>query len=66
LFHKDADYLAFEQVVREAHDRVPIRILAYRVMPNHWHFVLWPKQNGELTASLRWLTNTHTMRWHAH
>src|SRR5450432_340962 len=35
-------------------------------MPNPWHFVLWPCADGELTAFVRWLTHTHTMRWHAH
>ena len=35
-------------------------------MPNHWHFVLWPARDGELMAFLRWLTHTHTQRWHAH
>ena len=43
----------------------PTRLLAYCVMPNHWHMVLWPEQDGQLTAFLRWLTNTRTMRWHA-
>lgn len=28
--------------------------------------VLWPEKDGELTAFLRWLTHTHSMRWHAH
>ena len=66
LFEKNADYAAFERVVAEALEKHPIRILAYCVMPNHWHFVLWPRRDGELTAFLRWLTHTHTMRWHAH
>ena len=66
LFEKEADYQAFELALREAHERTPIRILAYCLMPNHWHFVLWPEADGELTEFLRWLTNTHTMRWHAH
>lgn len=35
-------------------------------MPNHWHMVLWPRKEGEVTAFLRWLTHTHTMRWHSH
>jgi putative transposase len=35
-------------------------------MPNHWHFVLWPEKDDALTAFLRWLTHTHTQRWHAH
>lgn len=66
LFQKDADYEAFERVLAQAHERFPLEILAYCVMPNHWHFVLRPTKDGELTAFLRWLTHTHTMRWHAH
>ena len=66
LLEKQGDYEAFERVLAEAHEREPIRILAYCLMSNHWHFVLWPKRDGELTEFLRWLTHTHTMRWHAH
>ena len=67
LFKKDEDFLAFEQAMQQAFERVPIRILDWCIMPNHWHFVLWPKRDGELTAFLRWLTLTHTQRWkHAH
>ena len=65
LFEKEGDYQAFERVLAEAHGRIPTRIIAYCVMPTHWHFVLWPREDGELTAFLRWLTHTHTMRWHA-
>ena len=35
-------------------------------MPNHWHFVLRPMEDGQLTAFLRCVAHTHTMRWHAH
>ena len=66
LFEKEADYAAFERVLAEAQDKHPTRILAYCLMPNHWHFLLWPRKDGELTDFLRWLTHTHTMRWHAH
>jgi len=66
LFEKEGDYIAFETVLEEAWERTPIRILDYVVMPNHWHFVLWPETDTEVTEFLRWLTNTHTMRWHAH
>jgi putative transposase len=65
LFQKEADYEAFERVVQEAHEKFPIEILAYCVMPNHWHFVLRPTKEGQLTAFLRWVAHTHTMRWHA-
>lgn len=66
LFQKESDYTAFERVVGEAHQKFPIEILAYCVMPNHWHFVLRPTSDAQLTAFLRYLAHTHTMRWHAH
>ena len=65
LFEKEADYAAFLCVVEEARERVPMRVLAYCVMPNHWHLVLWPKNDGDLSEYMRWLTVTHTQRWHA-
>jgi REP-associated tyrosine transposase len=66
LFQKEADYEAFEHVLEEAHEKFPLEILAYCVMPNHWHFVVSPTKDDQLTAFLRCLAHTHTMRWHAH
>jgi putative transposase len=67
IFHKDEDYAAFERVLCEAQEHVPgVRLLAYCLMPNHWHLVLWPKADGELSDLLHWLTLTHTQRWHVH
>ncbi len=68
LFRKQADFEAFEQVLAEAHGRVPLRILGYVLMPNHWHFVVWPAKgrDEQVTDFFRWLTLTHTQRWHAH
>lgn len=66
LFEKAADYAAFLGVLREAVERAETRLLAYCVMPNHWHLVVWPRQDGELARFVGWLTLTHTQRWHAH
>jgi len=66
LFEKAADYIAYERVLAEAVERTGIRITAYCLMPNHWHLVLWPRRDGELSEVLRWITVTHTQRWHAH
>jgi len=66
IFEKTGDYQAFEKVLRQADAFVPMRVLAYCVMPNHWHLVLWPRRGGELSEYMRWLTVTHTQRWHAH
>jgi putative transposase len=68
LFRKDADFAAFEAIVAEAFERVPLRILGCVVMGNHWHFVVWPRrgQGQQVTAFFRWLSITHAQRWHAH
>jgi putative transposase len=66
LFEHDGDYAAFERVLHEARERVAMRLLAYCVMPNHWHLVLWPYRDGDLSRFLGWLTLTHTQRWHAY
>ena len=66
IFEKPADYEAFEKVLLEAVERTQTRLLAYCVMPNHWHLVVWPRSDGELSRFVGWLTLTHTQRWHAH
>ena len=66
LFGKEADYAAFEKVLLEAVERYPTKLFAYVLMPNHWHLVVLPEQDGELSEFMHWLTGTHTQRWHAH
>ncbi|HEY5311785.1 MAG TPA: transposase, partial [Pirellulales bacterium] len=43
IFEDDEDYEAFEKVLLQAVDRVPVRLLAYCLMPNHWHLIVWPR-----------------------
>src|SRR5215469_4184729 len=66
IFDDDADYLAMERVIDRTFEILPMRILAYCLMPNHWHMILWPKADGDLSEFMRLLTVTHTQRWHAH
>jgi putative transposase len=66
IFDKPKDYEAFENILTEAVERVKMRVLAYCVMPNHWHLVLWPREDGDLSTFVGWVTLTHTQRWHAH
>jgi len=66
IFHKPDDYAAFERVLHEAVERTKTRLLAYCLLPNHWHLVVWPQADGELSRFTGWLTLTHTQRWHAH
>ena len=65
IFEKPSDYAAFERVLQETRDWVPtMRLLDFCIMPNHWHLVLWPQHDPDLSEYLRWLTVTHTSRWH--
>ena len=67
LFQDAADYQAFERVLVEALERdQTTRLCAYCLMPNHFHLVLWPKKDGQLSRFMQWLTMTHAQRWHAH
>jgi len=63
LFGSPDDYLAFERLMAEALSHVTMRILAYCLMPNHWHLMLWPIENDDLSNFMHWLTLTHAMRW---
>jgi putative transposase len=63
LFRSDEDFEAFRRVMVEAHRRHLLRILAYCILSNHWHFVVWPKADGQVTDYFRWLAHTHAMRW---
>lgn len=66
IFEHDRDYQAFERVLAEVQERVPMRILAWCVMPNHWHLLLWPRHDGDLSNYMRLVTLTHTQRRHAY
>jgi len=65
LFDSDTDYDAFVALLEEARRQAPMRVLAYCVMPNHWHLVLWPETDFALSEYMHWLTVTHSVRWHA-
>jgi len=64
VFDNDKDYLAFEKALAEAKELTGMRILAYNIMPNHWHLVLYPQQDKDLSKFMTWLSMTHTQRWH--
>ncbi len=63
MLRKKEDFAAMERVLIGAHEREPMRILSYCLMGNHWHFVVWPSREGQMSRFLRWMTLTHAMRW---
>jgi putative transposase len=63
VFGSVADYSGFIDTVAEALRTRPMRICSYCVMPNHWHMVLWPEHDGDLSAFVQHVTNIHVKRW---
>lgn len=64
IFNTGKDYENIERILEEAADQFAIKIYAYCMMPNHWHLVVSPKMDGELSRFMQWLTLTHTQRYH--
>ncbi len=61
LFAGPADYDAFIALTRRAQRRTDIRILAYCLMPNHWHFAVWVDSDTQLRDFIGWLSFMHAM-----
>ena len=66
IFFKDGDYQAFLKALGDAFHEVGVPVLAYCLMPNHFHLVAWPAQDGALGRFLHWLENAHVRRYHPH
>jgi putative transposase len=65
IFRKADDFSAFERALAEGLERFDMRLLGYCLMGNHWHLVLWPREAGDLSRFMQWVTMTQSQRWHA-
>ncbi len=63
IFKEDKDYRLFENTLQEVVDVTGMRILAYSIMPNHFHLVLYPESDGDLSEFMKRLTGAHTQRY---
>jgi putative transposase len=64
VFHTHEDFDAFVGLIERACARIPMRVLAYCLMPNHFHFVLWPHRDGDMSRWMHWLLTSHVVRYH--
>lgn len=64
VFEDASAYQSFIQVLQEGQERTSIRLLAYCVMPNHFHLVVWPVRDGQMVEFMRWFQMVHSKRWH--
>lgn len=65
LFDTARDYIAVQELLFEVRAAVGVRLLAFCIMPNHWHLILWPRNSTEMSQFLHSFTGTHAQRWRA-
>src|SRR5262245_39266556 len=63
IFRKPQDFAGFYSALQATMTRHPMRILGWCLMSNHWHFVVWPREDGELSRFFGYLGLTHAARW---
>ncbi len=66
IFHKDGDYNAFLDLLFQAQGRNGVKLLAWCLMPNHFHLLVQPTAADQLNKWMHWLTTTHVRRYHQH
>jgi putative transposase len=66
VFHKDEDFEAFIRLFEPARERLPMRLVGWCLMPNHFHLVLWPQGDRDLGRWMQWLLTSHVRRYHRH
>jgi putative transposase len=64
VFHSSEDYEDFVRLLYGAVERFPVKVLAFCLMPNHFHLVLQFEQIFELSSMMRWLLTTCARRHH--
>jgi len=64
VFRDKADYDGFLDLLATACQRVGMRVPGFCVMPDHFHLVLWPRADGDLSRFMQWLLTSHVRRHH--
>jgi putative transposase len=65
IFHNPTDFEAFLEMMADASEKIRMRILAWALMKNHFHLVLWPYQGAEISAYMAALSNAHVHHYQA-
>ncbi|HTH93030.1 MAG TPA: transposase [Candidatus Paceibacterota bacterium] len=64
ILFTDKEYLMLEKILCEAKSRFNMRIIAYCLMPNHFHLILYPLKDGDMQKFMHWITFMHAQLWH--
>ena len=64
LFESYGDYEAYLKLMEVARGKFAMRVIAYCLMVNHLHFLLYPRDSTSLVRFMHWLTTSHASRFH--
>lgn len=60
IFFEDKDYLRFLEKLAKYKNTFEVRVHAYALLPNHFHFLLEPKRDASLVGLLKSLQSSHS------
>jgi len=63
LFTTPREYREFLAILREGLTRHHVPLVAYIILPTHWHLLLGPTGTTSLSRLLHWVTTTHAVRF---
>ncbi len=64
VFRKAADFEVFVDLIGEAKERYPVKVIAYCLMSNHFHLLVRPERGEDLSKWMQWLMTSHVRRYH--
>jgi putative transposase len=62
LFDSPEEFEGFLDLMSWAKGQCPLRILAYALIENHFHFVVWPETEHAIELFMHRLSTTHAVR----
>ena len=64
VFHTEGDYRCFVDLMAEGRERYPVKLLAWCLMPNHFHRLVSPERGEDLSRWMQWVMTSHVRRYH--
>ena len=66
VFHKQEDYAAFANLMKESVGRHEVSVYSWCIMPNHFHLLVRPEKAEALSNWMQWFMTSHVRRYHKH
>src|SRR5690606_8747710 len=65
IFEEPFDFLIFRDLLYKTLLEFDIEVFAYCIMPNHWHLIIKPQHDNDLSKFMKKLTERHVRKYHS-